>query len=92
MSRFWRSLFDASSGQCIHTVQLNIGDLDPIETLSGVQARLNALRFDCGKVDGIWGEKTECAVRRFKKSLDIVDEEIPYGQITVDKLAELYGS
>ncbi|MEJ2693382.1 MAG: peptidoglycan-binding protein [Candidatus Thiodiazotropha sp.] len=86
------SLFDSSSGQCIHTVELRIGDLDPIETISGVQARLNALRFDCGKVDDIWGEVTERAVRRFQKSLDIVDEKNPYGQITMDKLVELYGS
>jgi len=86
------SLFDSSSGQCIHTVELSIGDLDPIETLSGVQARLNALRFDCGKVDGAWGKKTERSVQRFQKSLDIADDENPYGQITMDKLVELYGS
>jgi hypothetical protein len=86
------SLFDSTSGQCIHTAELKIGDLDPIETLSGVQARLNALRFDCGKVDGVWGKKTELTVRRFQKSLEIVDEESPYGQITMDKLVELYGS
>jgi hypothetical protein len=86
------SLFGAASGKLVHSVELRIGDLDPIEVLSGIQARLNALRFDCGKVDGVWGEKTESAVRRFQKSLAITDDEDPYGQATIDKLAELYGS
>jgi hypothetical protein len=50
-------LFDAASSQLVNTVELRIGDLDPVEALSGIQALLNALRFDCGKVDGVRGEK-----------------------------------
>jgi len=86
------SLFDAAGGHLVNTVELRIGELDPVEVLSGVQARLNALRFDCGEVDGVWGEKTESAVRRFQRSLAVTDEETPYGQATTDKLVGLYGS
>lgn len=86
------SLFNAAGSQLVNSVELRIGELDPVEALSGVQARLNALRFDCGEVDGVWGEKTESAVRRFQKSLAVTDEEAPYGQATIDKLVVLYGS
>ena len=33
-----------------------------------LQDRLNAAGCDCGKVDGIWGNKTETAVRAFQKA------------------------
>lgn len=47
-------------------LDLTVGELDPVEEVSGAQARLNNLGFDCGKVDGILGPRTEDAIRRFQ--------------------------
>jgi N-acetylmuramoyl-L-alanine amidase len=91
-SRARLRLFDAGSGACVETLNLHIGELDPVDELSGVQARLNALCFDCGPVDGRWGPKTERGVRRFQRSLDIADDAERYGQATLDRLVEIYGS
>jgi hypothetical protein len=48
-------------------VDLALGCLDPIDQVSGVQARLNNLGFSCGPVDGIAGAKMEQALRRFQR-------------------------
>lgn len=50
------------------TWTLRIGHLDPIETVSGVQARLNNLGYACGEVDGIAGEKTTSAMKAFQEA------------------------
>ncbi len=41
---------------------------DDIATL---QARLTDMGFDCGRVDGVFGAKTEIAVREFQKSVGV---------------------
>lgn len=41
---------------------------DDIATL---QARLTDMGFDCGRVDGVYGFKTEIAVREFQKSVGV---------------------
>ena len=45
---------------------LKIGDLDPVEENSGIQARLKNLGFDPGPVDGIVGPKTSAAILSFQ--------------------------
>jgi N-acetylmuramoyl-L-alanine amidase len=45
---------------------LQIGHLDPISEVSGVQARLNNLGFRCGLVDGVAGPKTTSALKQFQ--------------------------
>lgn len=49
------------------TWKLKLGHLDPVETVQGLQARLNNLGYDCGIVDGVLGPRTEAAVRAFQK-------------------------
>jgi N-acetylmuramoyl-L-alanine amidase len=45
---------------------LEIGHLDPVETNSGAQARLNNLDHPCGVADGEVGPRTRAAVRQFQ--------------------------
>jgi hypothetical protein len=45
---------------------LKIGYMDPIDEVSGVQARLNNLGFDCGEPDGVLDDDTKSAIRAFQ--------------------------
>lgn len=47
--------------------QLRLGQLDPITTVAGVQARLNSVGYNCGPVNGVMGAETIAAVRRFQQ-------------------------
>jgi hypothetical protein len=70
---------------------LNLGYLDPITEVSGVQKRLSSLGFDCGEVDGILGPKTEQAISEFQ----VQHKLDPTGEVddkTRQKLKEVYGS
>jgi len=42
------------------------------DDVSALQERLVELGFNCGKVDGVYGVKTEAAVKEFQKSVGIV--------------------
>jgi N-acetylmuramoyl-L-alanine amidase len=67
-----------------------VGHLDPIEELSGVQARLNHLGFDCGRVDGTDGPGTQQAVRTFQQQFGHrVTGSVD--QATRDKLKAVHG-
>ena len=48
----------------VYTVRT--GDLDPIDTLEGVQDRLNNLGYDCGDEHGAMGPYTEAALKAFQ--------------------------
>jgi hypothetical protein len=54
--------------------------------VSDLQTKLNKLGFDCGKVDGIFGSKTEAAVRLFQASKGLKVDGIA-GEATQDALA-----
>jgi N-acetylmuramoyl-L-alanine amidase len=69
---------------------VKIGHLDPADEISGVQARLNNLGFDCGPVDGINGPNTEAAVRSFQRKHGLTVDGIA-GPQTQSKLQEVYG-
>lgn len=45
---------------------LELGHLNPIEDVTGVQARLKNLGFDPGEIDGALGETTVAALRGFQ--------------------------
>lgn len=49
-------------------IDLHLGELDPKDTITGAQARLNNLGLDSGPVDGILGPLTRKAITRFQKA------------------------
>ena len=68
---------DESYPEYPDTWTLKLGHLDPIESLSGVQARLNNLGYDCGPVDGVNGPRTKAAVMAFQKNHGLEVDGIP---------------
>jgi N-acetylmuramoyl-L-alanine amidase len=50
------------------TMDLNLGHLDPVSELSGVQARLKNLGFYNGPLDGAASEQTDAAVLAFRNA------------------------
>ncbi|MEO8380912.1 MAG: peptidoglycan-binding protein [Acidobacteriota bacterium] len=51
--------------------QLKIGWMDPISTITGVQARLNNLGFDCGDADGVLDDATTWAIKAFQSRVGL---------------------
>ena len=70
---------------------LDLGQMDPVDEVSGVQARLNNMGFDCGPVDGKMGPNTESALRGFqeKHKLPVTGRA---DAATRAKLVEIHGS
>jgi len=48
--------------------EIRLGNLDPLDEIEGVQARLNNIGFPCGDVDGVKGPVTTAALKRFQRS------------------------
>jgi len=72
------------------TIRILIGHLDPVDEITGIQARLNQLGYDAGPVDGILGPRTKAAVAAFQMYNDLEVDGIP-GPHTKEKLARLAG-
>lgn len=69
--------------------ELELGHLDPLAEVSGVQARLMNLGYDCGAVDGKSGPEIEGAIEAFQEDNDLK----PTGkldQTTLDKLFQIH--
>jgi N-acetylmuramoyl-L-alanine amidase len=47
-------------------MSLRIGNLDPVDEVSGIQERLNNLGYYCGAEDNIMGPRTEAAIALFQ--------------------------
>jgi hypothetical protein len=70
--------------------ELLIGHLDPVSTVSGIQARLKNLGFHCD-VDGVLGPQTNAADSRFREKNGLAtDAEEPIDDALRDKLVELH--
>jgi hypothetical protein len=67
---------------------LEVGHLDPVGEITGVQARLNNLGFDCGPVDGIVGRRTKWALKRFQVDfgLSVTGEPDPATRTKLEQL------
>ena len=42
------------------------------DDVAALQSRLTEMGFNCGRVDGIFGEITESAVKEFQKSVGVI--------------------
>lgn len=62
---FAEILLGEGEGQEIH--EFNLGFVDPIDTVSGVKARLNNLGFECGEETEEMNELTIGAIRAFQR-------------------------
>lgn len=57
---------DVTKDEELQEFDLVLGDLDPIESISGVQQRLRNLGFDPGPIDGQMGPLTSEAIAKFQ--------------------------
>lgn len=72
-------------------IELRLGDLNPTTAISGAQARLTNLGFDCGPVDGILGPKTRNALKRFQKNRKL-EQTGELDDATMQELETKHGS
>jgi len=68
----------------------DLGKLDPITELAGVQGRLKSLGFDCGPIDGKWGPRTERGIKTFQAKHKLSVTGRPDDE-TRSKLESAYG-
>ena len=78
------------SDEPTHSYEVTMGHLDPVEQLSGVQARCNMLGFPCGVPDGLMGRNTRNGVKEFQETHGLDVDGVP-GPMTKAKLKEVYG-
>lgn len=72
------------------TWRIQLGHLDPVGKITGIQARLNNLGHKAGPVDEILGPVTRAAVRAFQEKYRLRVDGIP-GPITQARLEEMHG-
>src|SRR4051794_11968425 len=61
----------------VQRFDLDLGGMDPVDTLTGVQARLEALGYDCGGVDGELTPLTRAAIRAFQRTHGLLQNGDP---------------
>jgi hypothetical protein len=59
-------VFMGTTPERILTWNLKLGELDPIDKLTGVKARLTNLGFSCGEINETLDEETKAALRNFQ--------------------------
>jgi len=70
---------------------LNLGYMDPLNELIGIQKRLNNLGFHCGPTNGVLTPQTTDALKAFQKKHNLT-ESGEADEATKNKLIEIYGS
>lgn len=71
--------------------RLQLGHMDPLETISGVQRRLANLGYHCGGEDGELGDATRAALRAFQRERQL-PESGETDDATRSALRQLHGS
>ena len=80
--KVWRRAGDPDS---VLEWTIDLGHLEPVETIYGLKARLNNLGYDCGTVNDAMDEKTTAALKHFQRDHDLPDT----GQADAATLAKL---
>ena len=78
-------------GEEAATYELNLGHLDPFDTIRGVQQRLKNLGLYAGDVDGQRGEELQEALTLFANNQNLDPQSTPDAQLFT-KLKEAHGS
>ena len=85
---------DASSGHLTilgRRFFFDLGNLDPADSVTGIQARLNQLGYRAGAIDNDCGPQTKACLSAFQKEHDIqVTGEVDNS--TIDKIKQAYGA
>ncbi|MFN0106170.1 MAG: peptidoglycan-binding protein [Bryobacteraceae bacterium] len=68
---------------------VRLGHLDPVDTPTGIQARLRNLGYNPGPIDGDIGPLTQAAIRGFQSRFGLTVDGIA-GPITQGKLKEIH--
>jgi len=72
-------------------IPISLGELNPIETCSGVKQRLLNLGYECGEINEELDSSTEMALKDFQKNYGL-EENGQINEPTKDKLIEIHGS
>ena len=83
------ALLTVGEGEDIVEYRLNLGHMEPIDTVAGVQARLQCLGFEVGAANGTLNEETRAALRAFqdRNGLEVTGE---IDEATRARLQELH--
>jgi uncharacterized Zn-binding protein involved in type VI secretion len=85
-----RAQLVVGEGPSTRRYDITLGCVDPIDTVSGVQHRLNNLGFVCA-VDGVFGPRTRKALHAFQKQQHLPETGEADDQ-TLRKMFEMHGS
>jgi hypothetical protein len=77
-------------GDAREEFRMKLGGIDPIRTVTGLQQRLNALGYPCGRDDGELDDQTRSAIGSFQ-SANGVDPTGTADSAFCDKLKSVYG-
>lgn len=79
----------AATGEERYSIRL--GEVDPLASTRGVQARLHSLGFYRGAIDGLDGPDTRAALRDFQRRHGLPESDTP-DDATLTKLREAFGA
>jgi N-acetylmuramoyl-L-alanine amidase len=86
-----RGRLTLGAGEEREEYDLQLGHLDPVAEISGVQQRLNELGFSCGNIDGVLGPRTHNAIRDFQAKHGL-NETGELDDPTRERLVQEHGS
>lgn len=81
---------ESDKTEATHVFEVLLGDLNPVSENTGIQARLNNLGFNCGKVDNNIKEKSISAIKKFQEANNLTVDGVP-GPKTLKALEDKYG-